>query len=190
MLSYSALEIRRKVNRIANKYGTTDPEQLCAELGVNLIKEPLGTDEDSIKGMMIVCSRIKNIMVNCDLPEVIVEFLIAHELGHAVLHPCHSTQFTDFGFFDDVSGKEKEANLFAAELLMHDSDELYKEMKYSELTLFQIAASHNVPYELLAYKLEIMKEQGYDVPELPYEPDYRFLAGSLGIENVCQNWGD
>lgn len=190
MLSYSISEICRRVRKIVNKYNTTDPEQLCDDLGINLMKESFGTEPDSIKGMMVVCNRIKNIMVNCDLPEVIILFLIAHELGHAVLHPRHSTQFTDFGLFDDTGGTEREAHLFAAELLLHDSEALYEEMKNTDLTLFQLAAAHNVPYELLAYKLEIMEEQGYDVPDLPYEPNSRFLAGSLGIENPYQRWCD
>lgn len=75
---------------------------------------------------------------------------------------------------------EQEANLFAAELI--------KRMKYSELSMFQLAAEYCVPYELLAYKLKIMEDEGYDVPELPYEPDSRFLGGSLGGYDSRSDW--
>lgn len=190
MLSYSILEICRKANRLVRKFETSDPRQLCDDMGINLMEEVLGTKEDSIKGLMVVCNRIKTIMINSDLPDVIRNFLIGHELGHAVLHWKDSSQYTDYGVFNDISGKEREANLFAAELLLGDSDNLYEEMRDSELTVFQIAAMHNVPYELLAYKLEIMEEQGYEVPELPYEPDARFLSGTLGMEDICRRWED
>ncbi|MBR2284896.1 MAG: ImmA/IrrE family metallo-endopeptidase [Ruminococcus sp.] len=150
------------------------------ECGINLIYDDMGTEDTSIKAMMIVYRRIKNIVVNENLPDIIMTFILAHELGHAVLHASRCKQFTDYGLFDNSGVMEKEANIFAAELLLGDSDDLYHEMRYSELTLFQIAAAHNVPYELLAYKLEIMEEEGYDVPELPYEPDSSFLSGYLG----------
>ena len=57
-----------------------------------------------------------------------------------------------------------------------------------ELSMFQLAAEYCVPYELLAYKLKIMEDEGYDVPELPYEPDSRFLGGSLGGYDSRSDW--
>ena len=67
------------------------------------------------------------------------------------------------------------------ELLLGDSASFYREMQDSDYTLFQIAAVHHVPYDFLAYKLQMMEEEGYPVPELPAEPDSRCLGGDLGL---------
>ena len=74
-----------------------------------------------------------------------------------------------------------EIKRFAAELLLGDSASFYREMQDSDYTLFQIAAVHHVPYDFLAYKLQMMEEEGYPVPELPAEPDSRCLGGDLGL---------
>lgn len=190
MSNNSVTEICRIARRLIRKYDTQNPEKLCEELGIQLLYEDMGTDQTSIKAMMVVHRRIKCIVVNCNLPDVILCFILAHELGHAVLHTSHHQQFMDVGLFEDTSCLEKEANLFAAELLLGDSEELMEEMTYSELSMFQLAASHHVPYELLAYKLEIMEEEGYEVPELPYEPNSRFLTGMLGMDEDFSYWGD
>ena len=182
MLGISCSEIRKKVRKLVKRYGTSDPSELCRCMEIILCEADLGTSETAIKAMTMTVSRVSCIQYNRTLPEVVRRFIIAHELGHAVLH---RRNHIDTGFFDDVSVTEREANLFAAELLFGESSEVSEKMKASEGTLFQFAAEYQVPYELLAYKIEIMKDEGYDVPDLPYQPDSRFLGGSLWSENCC-----
>lgn len=182
MLCNSIEEISRKARRLTTIYGLNDPAKLCEAMGIQVVYQDMGTSETSIKALLVVERQIKCIVVNENLPDVILRFILAHELGHAVLHTKRCRQFTDNGLFDNSSCTEKEANIFAAELLIGDSDELMERMKYSELSMFQLAAEYSVPYELLAYKLMVMEEEGYDVPELPYEPDSRFLCGMLGMD--------
>ena len=186
----SNIEICRIARRLAKKYRTANPEKLCRVLDIQIIYQDMGTEVTSIKALMVVDRRIKCIVVNANLPDVILNFILAHELGHAVLHANRCKQFTVYGLFSDTSIMEKEANIFAAELLIGDSDALFDEMTDSEHTFFQLASEHYVPYELLAYKLEIMEDEGYDVPELPYEPDSRFLTGMLGMDEDFSCWGD
>lgn len=190
MMGIDLQKISRCVRQIVTKYGLTDPRKLCTAMDIAVVYKDMGTDETSIKAMMVVDRRIKCIVVNSNLPDVILRFILAHELGHAVLHTQKCKQFTDRGLFDDASRMEKEANTFAAELLLGDSKELMEEMAYSEHSMFQLAAAHRVPYELLAYKLEVMEEEGYHVPELPYEPDSCFLQGMLGMDGDFSYWGD
>jgi len=187
MLSITCGEIREKVRRLTIKYKTTDPFELCGCLGVVLNGVNFGESETSIKAMTIVISKICCIQYNVCLSDVLLRFILAHELGHAVLHK--RKQHIDTGFFDGVSQTEKEANLFAAELLFGESKNLYDKMQNRESTLFEFAAECKVPYELLAYKLEIMKDEGYEVPSIPYEPDSRFLGGNLGLDNCYKFYG-
>lgn len=185
MLGRNCKEISHAVKQVIRKYGLTNPIKLCKKMDIEIVYKDMGTGETSIKAMMVSDRRMKCIVVNSNLPEIILNFIVAHELGHAVLHAGKCSHFTDRGPFDETSAMEKEANIFAAELLIGDSEELMEEMEYSDLSMFQLAAGYHVPYELLAYKLEVMEEEGYDVPELPYEPDSRFLKGSLGMD---ENW--
>lgn len=190
MMGIDLQGISRCVKQIVKKYGLSDPIKLCTAMYVAVVYKDMGTDESSIKAMMVVDRRIKCIVVNNNLPDVILRFILAHELGHAVLHAQKCKHFTDCGVFDDASRMEKEANVFAAELLLGDSEALMEEMAYSDCSMFQLAAAHHVPYELLAYKLEVMEEEGCDVPELPYEPDNCFLQGMLGMDGDFSYWGD
>ncbi|MGN1404473.1 MAG: ImmA/IrrE family metallo-endopeptidase [Ruminococcus sp.] len=190
MIGMDLQEISRCVKQIVTKYGLTDPRKLCAAMDIAVVYKDMGTDKTSIKAMLVVDRRIGCIVVNSNLPDVILRFILAHELGHAMLHARNCKQFTDRSVFDDASRMEKEANVFAAELLLGDSKELMEEMTHSEHSMFQLAAAHHVPYELLAYKLEVMDEEGFDVPELPYEPDNCFLQGMLGMDGDFSYWGD
>ena len=116
----SNIEICRIARRLAKKYRTANPEKLCRVLDIQIIYQDMGTEVTSIKALMVVDRRIKCIVVNANLPDVILNFILAHELGHAVLHANRCKQFTDYGLFSDTSIMEKEANIFAAELLIGD----------------------------------------------------------------------
>lgn len=178
MLGISCSEIRKKVRGLVRKYRTSDPSELCECMGILLCSENFGTSASSIKAMTMTFARITIIQYNKNLKGPVLRFITAHELGHAVLH--RNMRHLDTGLFDDVSQTEREANLFAAELLFGDSGQLLEKMKNCEQTLFQFAAGYEVPYELLAYKLEIMEDEGFEVPSLPYEPDNRFLGSISG----------
>ena len=106
----------------------------------------------AVKGFFIRSSRVKVITINSDLPETVRRFILAHELGHAVLHGNSGcSTFHDVTLYDDSSATEKEANLFAAELLMNDEDVLT--MINHDGTFFSAAAVLGVPMELLDFKL-------------------------------------
>lgn len=166
--------ISRKVRKTVKKYGSENPAGLCRSMGIDILFKDMGCNETSIKAMMIRSRRIICIVVNSNLSAEVQKFIIAHELGHAVLH-AGTSHFTDRIAFNEVSLMETEANVFAAELLIPDSDALLEEMRSSGYTVFQLAAEYDVPYELMAYKLDVMRKEGYDVPAVPYEPDSKFL---------------
>lgn len=183
MLKIDSSEIRKKVRRLIRKHKTSDPFELCQIMCDKLEAIDFGKSDTAVKGMTFVNSQIVLIKYNENLSRILLYFILAHELGHIVLHKGYQETYTDNVFFDDAMDMELEANMFAAELLLGDSKELYEEMQDCEMTMFQLAAKHKVPYELLAYKLMIMEDEGYDVPELPYAPDAGFLSGNLGLED-------
>ena len=79
---------------------------------------------------------------------------------------------------------EKDANLFAAELLLEDEDVL--EMMNSDTTFFAAAAALNVPMELLDFKFRIMKWKGYMMMQAPIESRSNFLKNIEIPENLTE----
>jgi len=68
---------------------------------------------------------------------------------------------------------EKEANLFAAELILED-DKVLSALN-QDTTFFSAAALLYVPAELLDFKFRIMKWKGYKVVEPPINARSNFL---------------
>lgn len=167
-------DICRAVEKVIRKHGENDPFRLCDDMGIVLIPHSLGTGEGAIKGFFLENKRVKTITYNSDLPEVIRRIIVAHEIGHAELH-CRSGvhAFHDVGIFDESTAFEKEANLYAAELLLKDEDVLEK--LNEDNTFFSAASALKVPVELLDFKFRIMKWKGYKLTEPPVSSRSDFL---------------
>ena len=154
------------VDKLYSKYDEPDPFRLCNDMGIHLIFSSLGTDDDSIKGFYFESNRIKTITVNEDLPEVFQRIIVAHEIGHSVLHGSRGHRhFQEFSMLNDSSIMEREANLFAAEYLL-DDDDVYDRLQEC-YSFFDIARAFYVPYELLEFKLNIMQNKGYEIYNIP-----------------------
>ncbi len=163
------------VKSVKRKYCEQDPRRLCREMGIRVLFHPLGTQPDAIKGFYSENFRIRTIIINSDLPEVIQKIILAHELGHAVLHRQSGFQgFHDYTVFNECVHTEQEANLFAAEYLLSDEDVL--EALNMDTTFFAAAAELSVPAELLDFKFRIMKWKGYKLTEPPITAQSNFLA--------------
>lgn len=72
-------------------------------------------------GCYLYLKRHRCIFINEDLPENDRHFVMAHELGHALLHRKENCYFIRNKTLLSTSRIEKEANTFAAELLIPDS---------------------------------------------------------------------
>ena len=168
-------EIVKAVVKVESRCQGNDPFVLCKETGIILLPRSFGLQENAIKGFYLQRNRIKTITYNCDLPAVIQRIIVAHELGHARLHAKSGVHaFHDVCLFDESSRYEKEANLFAAELLLKDEDVL--QTLNADKTFFSAAAALNVPMELLDFKFRVMKWKGYKLVEPPITAQNRFLC--------------
>ncbi|MER2171811.1 MAG: ImmA/IrrE family metallo-endopeptidase [Psychrobacillus psychrodurans] len=94
------------------------------------------------------CRRNQYIVINSNLEKYTQNIVCAHELGHAVLHPKINTPFMRNNTLLSVNKIEREANRFAAELLI--PDESLNEYE----TIQNKASLHNVPLELVELKCE------------------------------------
>ena len=78
--------IRDTVNKVKAKYQESDPYRLAAAMHIIVKKLPLGTDPNCCKGFCMRECRKTCIVINSDLPEIIQQIILIHEIGHALLH--------------------------------------------------------------------------------------------------------
>lgn len=114
------------------------------------------------------------IVINDCLSEILKRCILAHELGHAVLHKDIATikAFHDFSIIDSTTKFEFEANVFAAEFLLDDTAVF--RLLDEEISFFDAAAILEVPPELLAFKIRLINRQGYKI-DSPYTASGDFL---------------
>ncbi|MGM9571316.1 MAG: ImmA/IrrE family metallo-endopeptidase [bacterium] len=137
--------IKKIVKRIINTHETNNPWKLAKALNILVTLEPLGKN---IKGFFTTVLRIKQIVINSDLDEISQNIVLAHELGHAVLHSNQILGYLKEHTLFPTGRYEKEANKFAAELLISDDhEEFFKEYGY-----IRVAECLGVPAELAEYK--------------------------------------
>ena len=112
---------KQTVTDLCKQHMTTDPFDLADKLGVFLLKQDLGKEIDGFyvrsRGRSFIC-------LNSSLPDHLIRLALAHELGHAVLHPDLNSVWLKQHTLYAGSRYEREADLFAIHLLMQDMDEL------------------------------------------------------------------
>ena len=120
--------------------------------------------------------------------DILERILVAHELGHAVLHTKIAMMhgFQEMEVFDDRSIEENEANFFAAELLLEDGKVLEC---LSEHTFFETAKMLYVPAALLDYKFSLLHEKGELVNSM-YIRKADFLKEDLHAYDNDIGYGD
>ncbi|EAH0733595.1 ImmA/IrrE family metallo-endopeptidase [Listeria monocytogenes] len=110
---------KEMMNKIIIKYKTSNPLELCALLNITVV--PWNLSEDT-NGFYKYVRRNRFIFYNSNLPEHQIKYVVAHELGHAVLHTRVNATFTKSIHWANLSKIELEAHQFAVNLLLSDID--------------------------------------------------------------------
>lgn len=121
--------IARIVAYYQKKYGTKDPFLIASALDIEVQIGDIG----SRCGCYMYLKRSKCIWLNENLDPHEMDFVMAHELGHAIMHPRENCYFIKHRTLLLNSKNEIEANKFAMELLISDRDiyEYVVECQYS-----------------------------------------------------------
>ena len=100
---------------------------------------------------------MKYIVINNNISEDLKPMICAHELGHDRLHLHFAKNFAirEFGLFDMSSKPEREANLFAAELLVDETR--FLELVLAGHTYSDISSELSIPIEIINLKYIIHK---------------------------------
>lgn len=136
--------IKSKVNYYTRKFGTRNPFKIAKELDVLVKVEDIG----DCPGCYMYLNRHRCIFLNNGLSEFEMRFVMAHELGHAVLHRLQQSYFMRNKTLLLTSPIEREANTFAAELLISDDD-----IEVCE-TIGQISSITGIPEEIVKLRFE------------------------------------
>lgn len=140
------MNVHNIVERTTKKYETRSPYELADLMGISIHRCELGT----IRGYYSKKFRIKQIVLNCNLTENDERFVLAHELGHAIMHENLNTPFLMENTLFSKNKYENEANLFAIELLI--SDEFLEEHK--QFTTEQISRMLGYHESLIKLRLQ------------------------------------
>lgn len=143
------MSIRDLVISLVLKYGTRDPYEIANNLGIEVIFRPYSL---SPKGYFTKILGYPFIVINSNLSERDKLIVMAHELGHAILHGEKDIFLIRKHTLFAVGPLEVQANQFAAELLI-DNDDI-DECMFRGWNNEQISRYLNVSEELVEYKLK------------------------------------
>ena len=108
-------DIKRIVSYYVRKFQTTNPFEVADQLGILYQFGELGCE-----GCYMFLKNHRYIFLNQNLTEHETKMVMAHELGHAILHRKENCYFIRNRTLLLNSKTEIEANKFAIELLLPD----------------------------------------------------------------------
>ena len=137
------MDIKKRVNQIVQKYKTRDPLDIAERMGCIIVRYPL----EGVRGFYHYFQRNHIIYVDDRLPDHMVSFVIAHELGHVFLHQKSNAIFMDTRTHFVKSKYENEANLFAMDLLISDEG-IEEHLSFTSSQLSHLYGYHKSLIEL------------------------------------------
>ena len=137
--------IKKIVNYYVKKFNTNDPFEIADHL--NILYQ-IGNLK--YEGCYMFLKNHRYIFLNQDLSPHEKKLVMAHELGHAILHRKENCYFIRNKTFLSTNRIEMEANYFAAELLI--SDQMIAENQY--LTLQQLSRLLGYSEAILEMKVQ------------------------------------
>lgn len=106
-------DIKKLIAYYVSKYNTRNPFEIADYLGILYQIGNIGCS-----GCYMFLKNHRYIFISENLSEPETQMVMAHELGHAILHRKENCYFIRNQTLLLNSKNEKEANLFAAELLI------------------------------------------------------------------------
>ncbi len=138
------MDEKKIVEELIAKHETNNPFVITDNLGITLLYRSMR----NTLGFFSKYKRFRFIHLNDNLPEHLKAFVCAHELAHAVMHADINTPFLKSCTLFSTDKIEREANIFAVELLL--PDRLLQD--YADCSMFHIAKAVGIPEKLVQLK--------------------------------------
>lgn len=142
------MDVRAVVEQIVKEYGTRSPYELADLMGINVIRQNLG----NVNGYFMELCGIKQIAINTNLDECREKYVLAHEIGHNVLHAGLNEMFVRYNTNLSTGKIERQADKFAMYLLV--SDEMIAEVRARGYTIEQASKLTGYPERLIKLRLQ------------------------------------
>lgn len=139
-------DIRSKVDKLVRKYKTRNPFEMVTGMNVILVYHPL----EGVRGFYQYFKRNNIIYIDETLSDTEKSFVLAHELGHMLLHKKNNAIFMDTRTCLNTSRYEMEADMFAMHLLVSDEDI----EEYRDYTLEQLSRTLEYHQKLIELRLK------------------------------------
>lgn len=140
------MDVKAMVDKLVRKYKTRDPFEMIKGMNVILVSYPL----DGVRGFYQYFQRNNIIYIDEKLSDHDKMFVLAHEIGHMILHRKQNAIFMDTRTQFKTSRYETEADKFAVELLISD-DSL---AEYTECTIDQLSLVYGYHKKLIKLRLK------------------------------------
>ena len=111
------MELKTKLKNIVNNYNTTNVKEICDYLDIEIAYTEFKAK--TLESRLMIVDGNGYIFVRPNLDERYENFLIAHELGHYILHYDKNINFNILNRIYKTR-LEKEANEFAIRFLTYD----------------------------------------------------------------------
>ena len=134
------IKIQNRVKELTEEQGTAEPENICENMGIIVLSFDL---PERVNGFTMKQNGIWFIVLNNMLNDDQRRFTTAHELGHIILHGCTNSINLSCNTGFCVSRYEREADLFAAYLLLQAEYDQY--VDYETLTVDQVSQITHIP---------------------------------------------
>ncbi len=143
---------KQQAELLIQRLQTRDPLQIARELDIGIKYADLG----SLKGFYSIMLGNPFIVLNESLHETEAKIVLAHELGHHILHAHLAKQdgVRETVLYDLSSQPEYEANVFAAHLLLDETQ--VRQLAADGTTRTQMAALLSVEPPLIDIFLETL----------------------------------
>ena len=170
-MNIDTLKIVQKANEIVAMCGTRDPNCIAKQLGIQVLRCKFKAQKGAYKAIL----RNRFIFLSDTLSPAMETIVLAHELGHDVLHRSEAMKaggFQEFNLFDMTGLRmEYEANIFAAQLTLEDNE--FLDLCERGFDTQQIARALHSDINLVALKADTLISQGFRLRR--QEHNNRFL---------------
>lgn len=140
------MEIKARVNKLIRKYKTRNPFEMIKGMNVILVFYSL----EGVRGFYQYFQRNNIIYIDETLSDHDKAFVLAHEIGHMILHKKSNAIFMDSRTQFRTSKYENEANKFAMELLIPDESL----SEYSNCTIEQLSQIYGYHQKFIELRLK------------------------------------
>jgi Predicted Zn peptidase len=141
------MDIKNITGELIAMNNTDDPVIIAENMGITVFYESL----EDINGYYSTAFGKQFIHLNRKLKGEKLKLTAAHELGHAILHPNTNTPFMRKHTYFSINKFEIEANTFAVNLLIPDSE--LSGYQREGFTVQQIAGIYKMPEELISLRI-------------------------------------